>query len=393
MVSDSKDITPRTIRAHNLGAGSVTTAKVGKKIIHTAAADPTTAADAGTGYEVGSLWNNTSSGEVFICTNSSEEDSIWYGQEGENINVFTVYGTGSAFNYGGYPGNKETIEKFSYTSPAASADSGELTVARRNCGSGQLKDKSYAYVAKGMIQGPNAIVNQVGRFPFAATYDEADVGEFVNDSWFCGTATDGTYGWVAGGTSPPTNIALDNIEKVTFGSPAPTSDIGEVSAGLETLSGVSDTVNSRAFFHGGYTYGPPGVRVNEIQYIPMTHTSGGTTDWGDLQHVVNFTTGHMSPTDGIVVGGYAPAVPGGSDKIDKYSFSSPGNSTDSGELSTAQQDHGGNTSSTDFFTCGGSYPPGTTDSIQKGSISSPHNSSDYGELTESKHSTSGADGT
>ena len=75
MVSDSKDITPRTIRAHNLGAASITTAKAGKKIIHTASADPTTAADAGTGYAVGSVWCNTSSGEVFVCTDSSEEDS------------------------------------------------------------------------------------------------------------------------------------------------------------------------------------------------------------------------------------------------------------------------------------------------------------------------------
>ena len=86
MVSDSKDITRRTVRAHNLGAGSVTTAKAGKKIIHTEAADPTTAADAGTGYAVGSVWNNTASGEIFVCTDSSEEDSTWYGQEGENIN-------------------------------------------------------------------------------------------------------------------------------------------------------------------------------------------------------------------------------------------------------------------------------------------------------------------
>ena len=32
MVSDSKDITPRTIRAHNIAANAITTAKVGKKL-------------------------------------------------------------------------------------------------------------------------------------------------------------------------------------------------------------------------------------------------------------------------------------------------------------------------------------------------------------------------
>ena len=82
-----------------------------------------------------------------------------------------------------------------------------------------------------------------------------------------------------------------------------------------------------------------------------------------------------------------------SDQIQKFPFSSTGNSSDSGELSTAVQDHAGNTSAEDFFTAGGSYPPGTTNSIQKGSLSSPHDSADYGELTEAKFSTSGADGT
>ena len=371
-----------------------TIGKFSKKVIHHNAGAPTAANDTGEGYAVGSIWVDSTNGDVYTCNSSTAEDAVWINQEGDNVNQFTVYGTGSAFQYGGYtPSNIDTIERFSYTTPAAAADSGELTTARRNCGQGQLKDKSYAYVAKGVIQGPGAVVNQVGRFPFAATYDEADVGEFVNDSWYCGTACDGTYGWVAGGTSPPTSVAIDNIEKVTFGSPAPTSDIGELSTTLEQVTGISDTVNSRAFFNSGYTYGPPATRVNNIQYIAFSHSSGGTTDWGDLQHIINAASSSMSPTDGIVVGGYAPAVPGGSDKIDKYSFSSPGNSSDSGELSTAVQSQGGNTSSTDFFTAGGSYPPAHTDSIQKGSLTAPHNTSDYGELTETKHSPSGADGT
>ena len=393
-MSEGKQYIPDQFAGREFKAASVTQAKASTKLYKTSSSDPASTDDTGLGYAVGTIWTNTSSGQIFICTDASAEDAAWKGQEGDDINVFTVYGTGSAFQYGGYtPGNIETIEKFSYTAPAAAADSGELTVARRNCGMGQLKDKSYAYVAKGVIQGPGAVVNQVGRFPFAATYDEADVGEFVNDSWYCGTACDGTYGWVAGGTSPPTSVAIDNIEKVTFGSPAPTSDIGELSTTLEQVTGISDTVNSRAFFNSGYTYGPPATRVNNIQYIAFSHSSGGTTDWGDLQHIINAASSSMSPTDGIVVGGYAPAVPGGSDKIDKYSFSSPGNSSDSGELSTAVQSQGGNTSSTDFFTCGGSYPPAHTDSIQKGSLTAPHSSADYGELTETKHSPSGADGT
>ena len=225
---------PEKILASGIQNTSINTiGSFSKKVIHHNAGAPTAADDTGLGYVVGSIWVDTSSGDMYTATVVAAENATWINQAGSNVNQFTIYGTVQAFNYGGWSPLKDTIERWSYSSPAAAADAGELTTARRNCGIGQMKDRSYGYVAAGMIQGPNVIYNQIGRFPFAATYDEADVGEFVIGKQFVAKATDGTYGWVGGGNIDPQNpgppgYATDSIEKLTLASPTPAADIGEV---------------------------------------------------------------------------------------------------------------------------------------------------------------------
>ena len=80
--------TPRKYFAHNLSTGAVTTAKVGKKIITTNSGDPAASNDTGEGYIVGSMWLNTSTGQQFICTKITAEDATWFGQKGDNINLY-----------------------------------------------------------------------------------------------------------------------------------------------------------------------------------------------------------------------------------------------------------------------------------------------------------------
>ena len=369
-----------------------TIGKFSKKVIHHNAGAPTSADDTGLGYAVGSIWVDSTNGDTYTCTVATAEDASWINQEGDDVNVFTVYGTGSAFNYGGYPGNKETIERFSYSSPANATDSGELTTARRNCGMGQMKDKSYAYVAGGIPHG-SPILNQIGRFPFASTYDEADVGEFNTERQYAAQATNGVYGWVAGGVANPgATTATDTIEKVTLASPAPASDIGEVAGNHEGMAGISDTVNSRAFYTTGLT-NPGDTYLDTIEYIPFSHSSGAATDWGEATEVKKLTSTAVTPTDGWITGGVGPSE-SFKDKIEKYSFSSAGNASDTAELSSDLFDHAGHSSSTDGFTSGGNSDGSTTlGDIDKFSFSSPEDSADYGELTETKHACSGADGT
>ena len=380
---------PDKLSTNDITDGSVTKGKFSKKIVHYNAGAPTAADDTGLGYAQGTLWIDTTNGDMYVCTAHTAEDASWQNMEGDDVNVFTVYGTGSAFNYGGYPGNKETIERFSYSSPANATDSGELTTARRNCGMGQMKDKSYAYVAGGIPHG-SPILNQIGRFPFAATYDEADVGEFNTARQFAGQTTNGVYGWAAGGISNPgATAATDTIEKITLASPAPATDIGEIAAARENVSGISDTVNSRAFYATGLTTSGE-TYIDTIEYIPFSHSSGAATDWGETTEVKKMTATSVTPTDGWITGGKTPSI---TDKIEKYSFSSAGNAADTAELSSNLNDHAGHSSSTDGFTSGGSDGTATLGDIDKFSFSAPSNSSDYGELTETKHSCSGADGT
>jgi len=387
---------PDQIQTHEIKDATLEKGKFTKKVVHVAAGAPVKTNDTGEGYEQGSIWVDSSNGDMYICSDHSAENSTWLNMEGDDVNVPKMYGETLAWNYAGQPSNKETIERFSYSSPAAATDSGELTTGRRNCGIGQFHTDDHGFTAGGMVQGPNTVLNQIGRFPFAATYDEADVGEFSVASWFNATCSDKTYGWVAGGVIGPTSTSTNRIEKVTFGSPAPSSDIGEQTLAWQNQAGISDINNDRAFFVGGMVQDPgAGVKTDTIEYIPFTHTSGGATDWGNLTAVNRMAASSLTPTDGWVTGGITPASDGINDRIEKYSFSSPGDTSDTAELSGVTRDHAGNSSATDGFIAGGHVNPGTgtaeTGDIDKFSFSAPSNSADYGELTETKHSCSPAD--
>ena len=262
---------PEKLQTHEIKNETLESGDMSKKVIHVNAGAPAKTNDTGEGYNQGTIWVDSTNGDMYICSDHSAENSVWLNMEGDDVNPPKMYGETLAWNYAGWAGSgtgKETIERWSYSSPANATDSGELTTARRNCGIGQFHTDDYGFVAGGFLQGPNVVVNQIGRFPFSATYDETDVGEFDTGSWFSATCSDKTYGWVAGGLIGPTSTTTNRIEKVTFGSPAPTSDIGEQAGALQNQAGISDINNDRAFFVGGIVPNPgAGTRTNVIEYI------------------------------------------------------------------------------------------------------------------------------
>ena len=122
---------PRRFNSQNFLPGSVTQGKASKKLFVTSSSDPVKTNDTGEGYAAGTTWVNTSSGQVFICSDNSAEDSVWYGQEGDIINEpFTIAGS-NGYIIGGYgnTGLVDTQEKVSFTSPANATDFGVKNVS------------------------------------------------------------------------------------------------------------------------------------------------------------------------------------------------------------------------------------------------------------------------
>jgi len=86
-MSEGKQYIPDQFAGREFKAASVTQAKLATKFYKTASSNPAATDDTGLGYAVGTIWTNTDSGQIFICTDDSAENAIWKGQKGDDINA------------------------------------------------------------------------------------------------------------------------------------------------------------------------------------------------------------------------------------------------------------------------------------------------------------------
>ena len=95
------------------------------------ASDP--AIDTNPSGGVGTEWNNSTSGEMFICTDATAGSNVWanVGDGTGDIEPWQLAGTNYGYAAGGYissPSN--VIEKFTFASDGDSSDVGNLSTAR-----------------------------------------------------------------------------------------------------------------------------------------------------------------------------------------------------------------------------------------------------------------------
>ena len=106
------------------------------------ASDPTILTNPSGG--VGTQWNNTTSGEVYICTDATAGENVWtnVGAGTGNIQPYHMH-TSSNYGYcaGGLspssPSAVDTIDKYPYVSQTHATDVGNLTAARYTPGGTQ----------------------------------------------------------------------------------------------------------------------------------------------------------------------------------------------------------------------------------------------------------------
>ena len=92
------------------------------------ASDPTVS----TNPSVGSEWHNTTSGEVYICTDATAGENVWTNVGAGSGDIAPVsHAAGGSYGYmsGGAP-HKNYISKYSFTTDGNSADVGDLTANR-----------------------------------------------------------------------------------------------------------------------------------------------------------------------------------------------------------------------------------------------------------------------
>ena len=131
---------------------------------------------------------------------------------------------------------------------------------------------------------------------------------------------------------------------------------------------------------GGYT----GPNYDTIQKWSFS-SDGNSTDVANLTAVKFAMAATPSKTHGYSQGGRSgsPAI----DVIDKFVFATDGDSTDVGNLTVARQDCGGFHSNTYGYTAGGEPPASNV--IDKFSYSTDGNATDVGDLTTTRYQADG----
>jgi len=303
----------------------------------TNANDPAVDTNPATG--VGTVWVNSTSGEVFICTDATTDSNIWTNIGEGSGGVKPFHGWGS--NYGYVAGGTEvssgsannTIDRFSFSSATDATDVGNLlTEGHGPSGSGAHSGSSsstHGYAAGG-DPGPGHSVT-IQKWAFAATADATDVGDCQTSAGSRAGFMSTTHGYAAGG-SPVT----DSVDKYAYASDGNSVDLCNLHHGARFLP-AGATSETAGYTHGGRN--TPN-NFNYIEKITFAADSS-SADHADLANTCKGHSGHNSDTHGYAAGGYS------NNQIQKFTFASATNGTDVSDIRYGQAGHmSGNSSTT-----------------------------------------------
>ena len=290
-----------------------------------------------TNPSLGALWTNTTSGEMFSCTDATAGANVWtnVGSGSGDIQPYSGFqGTSYGYAFHGGP-NPATgsVESYSYTSDTGGTHIGNMTSARRTYGS--CTSSTHGYFLGGNTTGTTN-VNTIDRFNFVGTFLATDVGDLrYIKNYTCGSSSELNGYSHADGSGPYGST----IDRISFAS-AITAGVahGDLSTGRNAGATAQDL--SYSFHAGGHPY------TNIID--KFAHSSNVTaTQVGTLRLAVNQNLGCCDTTYGYSLSQYTGLVGGiyATNDIDKWSFAqSSGQAVGHGELNTAQS-FGGSTSS------------------------------------------------
>ena len=230
---------------------------------------------------------------------------------------------------------------------------------------------SYGYISGGGNRGVT-----IERFSFASDGNAVDAGQDASASYSeAGGSSSATHGYIHKHTG------AGDIRKYQFNTSNNMTLVGYLTTGTSNRAQNTGTESST---HGYVFGGSEGTEVNIIEKFSYS-TDGNSVDTGDLTQARRYASGHCSFTYGYAAGGME--APPNYNIIDKWSFSSDGNATDVGDLTrTLCYIGGGVQSETYGYSCGGSSP--FSNIIDKFSFSADANATDVGDLTQARGSKS-----
>ncbi len=348
-----------------IAAGAMTGVESATK----SASDPATDTNPATG--LGTKWINTTSGEIYICTDATADENVWTSTGGTSGNIapFIYQGTQYGYTSGGY---NNAIEKHSYTADGNASDVADLTMSRSYIAGHSSGTHGYTSGGGG---APNTYIE---KFSFAAGTDSVSTGFYLST----GTATRNGAGqtstqfhaYTMSGTS--SNI----IDRFSYTTDGTATDVGDTTTG--SGYGQAGASSETHGYGAGGEFGPSWATVNTIDKFAFG-SSANATDVGDLTTVSHGATGHQSETHGYKAGGNYNSYTTGVDSIQKWTFASDADATNVGTTTVGRFQHASGSSTTHGHASGGATS-GNGNVIEKFTFASDAGATDVGDLVTSK---------
>ena len=308
-----------------------------------------------------------------------------------SITTITNATSGSSTSYtsGGFTGppstRLDTIDKFPFSSDANATDVGNLVMVRE-AGSGH-NSATHAYAAGGS-SGNNAVSKpSIDRWPFASDGNAVDYGDLeVGISNAGGGLSSETDGYVTGGSAAvPPYQNRNNIQKFPFASTNNEADVGDLTQGREDISNQNGVANG--YISGGFVMPGASTHVNIIEKFPFA-SGGNAADVGDLSQQRGQLAGNQSLTNGYTLGGNKPG-PSNVTLIEKFPFAADANATFIGDITQQRESMAGTSSVSSGYIAGGRRSSLYQNAIEKHPFSTDADTADVGDLTTPRYLVAG----
>ena len=257
---------------------------------------------------VGAAWLNTTTGNLFCCTDATAGANIWINVgsgSGSKRPYWHEIGTVAGFAMGGTSPDNVIIDRYPFASNTTATDHGDLTIAKLEFDGCSSNTDGYGVAGTALGVGPS---NVIDKFSFASTANATDFGDTTVARYAAATCGSNTHGYAAGGDGP-SNV----IDKFAYGSNANATDVGDLTGGYYASGGHSS--ETHGYVSGGY---PPGQsKIDKFSFS----SNGNATGHGNLTAAKYYCPSLSGPEDGYIAGGFFAASPQ-TDQVEKFSYAS-----------------------------------------------------------------------
>ena len=361
------------------------------EIMVKSAANPTNTAN----HSAGTMWVNTTTGEMFVCTDATTDANAWTNVGPGETEVTTSYAPageqGMTYGYmcGSHTGAGmdplAAIDKYAFASASNGiANVGTLSTTRN--GPNTNHSWTHAFISAGAANNYDTTIETFAFASDGACTNWADMAAHTQYGYGCGSSDkDGGYGYLNGGrrtSGSGPSYTTNKVSRFPFASQSNATNIGTLQMWQDCPGNTVDRVNGYANYHGGHDAGANSTPSYNYRYAFSSSVSSSQFSNMLAGNWHYYGEGSQSATDGFLAGGYEPSTANyTAAQIQQHSFASLSNSALWGSLTHGRYGSACHSSPDHGWSTHGMAGSGWNQNcLDKFSFASAGNSTDVGDM-------------